>query len=160
MNMQRLAVRVAILCLAITPAMAANDDSHTVTVDVVTINELAITGGNVTLTINAAVAGADPTNDTDVSTTLAWTSNDTNTKKITVATDINPTYTLTVQATATAGGTGLGAKTLTLAAGAQDFVGTIAQTVGNCTLTYTASATAALGTGTDVHTVTYTLVDQ
>jgi len=158
--MRKLVLGAAVLLLIVAPAMAANNDSHTVTVNVVTINELAITGGDVTLTINAAVAGADPTNDTDVSTTLAWTSNDTNTKKITVATDINPTYTLTVQATGAAGGTGQGAITLTLAAGAQDFVRDIAQTVGNCTLTYTASATAALGTGSDVHTVTYTLVDQ
>jgi len=158
--MRRLTPFVALLCIGISPALGANSDSHTVTVTVNTINELTITGGNVTLTINAAVAGAEPTDATDASTSLDWTTNDTNTKKITVGTDIDPTYTLTVEATGVSGGTGQAAATLTLAAGAQDLVRDVSLTTGDCTLSYTASATAALGTGTDTHTVTYTLIDQ
>jgi len=37
------------------PASAAESDSHTVTVQVTAINEIAVSGGNVTLTINSTI---------------------------------------------------------------------------------------------------------
>ena len=54
---------------------------------------------------------------------------------------------------------------MTISSTAQDFVVSIPPDVpavdpGTCTLRYTASATAADGKGTDIHTITYTIVDQ
>ena len=147
----------AICCLALAvPAFAANTASHTVTVTVAAINELAISGGNITLTINSATAGSDPDDATDSTTCdLAWTTNEAS-KKITAETDLAaPTFTLKVTATSVSGGTA--ASEVTLSTTPADFVTGIATTVGSCDLSYVASATAAQGTGSDVHTVLYTL---
>ena len=139
-------------------ALGANVDSHTVTVTVSAINELAITGGNITLTINTATAGQEPTDAVDNTTCdLDWTTNQAN-KKVTVATDLGaPTFTLKVVAQNVTGGTA--AAEVTLSTTAADFVTGIATTTGGCDLQYTASATVSQGTGSDVHTVTYTLTD-
>lgn len=138
-------------------AFAGSSDSHTVTVTVTAINEVAITGGNVTLTINSATAGSEPDAKQDTSTSLAWTSNQSN-KKITVATDqAAPAFSLSATAASVTGGTSAGAVVLSTAAA--DFVTGIATTTGSCTLQYDASATAADGSGSDVHTVTFTLTD-
>ena len=148
---------VALCCLALAvPAFAANTASHTVTVTVTAINELALSGGNITLTINSETAGSDPDDATDSTTCdLAWTTNEAS-KKITAETDLAlPTFTLGVTAANVTGGTA--AAQVTLSDSAQDFVTAIATTVGSCDLSYVASATAAQGTGSDVHTVLYTL---
>lgn len=135
--------------------LAADSDGHTVTVNVSAINEVAITGGNVTLTINNATAGAEPDDATDTSTSLDWTTNE-QSRKITVVSDnATPNFTLKVQATGVTGGTGAGEITVTDSA--QDFVTGIAETTGSATLSYTASATASAGDGSDIHTVTYTI---
>jgi len=135
---------------------AASSDNHTVTVTVSAINELAITGGNVTLTINTATAGSEPDDAVDNTTAdLDWTTNEA-TKKITVVTDqAAPTFTLKAVAQNVTGGTA--ASEVTLSTTAADFVTTISTTTGGCDIQYTASATAAQGTGSDVHTVTYTI---
>ncbi|MGA1843619.1 MAG: hypothetical protein ACMUIS_03545 [bacterium] len=139
----------------------ANTDFHQVTVTVAAINELAITGGNITLTINGAVAGSDPTAVNDSTCSLDWTTNQL-TRKITVETSVAvppQLFSLTVDAAVTLGG-GIepgAAVTLTHGAGASDFITGVATELGAATLTYSASATAAQGTGSDVHTVTYTL---
>jgi hypothetical protein len=136
--------------------LAGNSDNHQVTVQVNTINELAITGGSKTLTISSATAGSDPNNATNTQCNLAWTTNVTG-KKITVATDLSSqNFTLKVEATSISGGTPAGQVTVTDTPA--DFVTGVAETTGNCTLSYTALATAAQGTGSDVHTVTYTLI--
>ena len=136
--------------------VAANLDSHTVTVQVSAINELAIIGGNLTLTINSATAGSDPDDATDSTTCdLLWTTNQAS-KKITVATSLaSPNFTLKVVAQNVSGGSA--ASEVTLSTTAQDLVTAIATTIGDCDLAYTVSATAADGTGSDIHTVTYTI---
>jgi hypothetical protein len=134
---------------------AGNTDNHQVTVQVNDINELAITGGSKTLTISSATAGSDPNNATNTQCNLAWTTNNTG-KKVTVATDLSSqNFTLKVEATSISGGTSAGQ--VTVSDTPTDFVTGVAETTGNCTLSYTASATAAQGTGSDVHTITYTL---
>ena len=135
---------------------AGNTANHTVTVTVSTINELSITGGNFTLSISAATAGSNPTDATDNTTTdLNWTTNVAS-KKITVATNLgSPTFTLKVVAQTVSGGTA--AAEVTLSTTAADFVTGISTTIGTCDLSYTAQATAAQGTGSDAHVVTYTL---
>ena len=66
-------------------------------------------------------------------------------------------FTLKVLAQNVTGGTA--APEVTITNTATNFVTGIATTTGGCDLQYTASATAAQGTGSDVHTVTYTLTD-
>ncbi|MBD3334864.1 MAG: hypothetical protein GF355_05060 [Candidatus Eisenbacteria bacterium] len=136
--------------------LAGPTDSHTVTVTVTAISEVGITGGNITLTIDSATPGSDPDDATDATTCdLDWTTNESS-QKITVATDLaSPNFTLSVEAINVTGGTSAGAVTLSTTA--QDFVTGISTTTGSCDLSYTASANASDGTGTDVHTVTYTI---
>ncbi len=145
-------------CLICIPlgALAANNDGHTVTVQVAAINELAISGGNLTLTMNTATPGADPDDALDSSSCdLAWTTNET-TRKITVETDlVAQDFMLLVAAQGVSGGTA--AAEVTLSTTADDFVVGVSETIGSCDLAYTACATAAQGTGTDLHTITYTL---
>ena len=139
-------------------ALAADNDSHTVTVTVGAINELAINGGNISLTLTPGVAGGDPIDATDDTTCdLVWTTNEA-TKKITAETNLGaPNFTLSVTATNVTGGTAAGQVNLSTTA--TDLVTGVAMTTGTCDLSYVASATAAQGTGSDVHTVLYTLTD-
>ena len=138
-------------------AFAADTDSHQVTVEVMPINELALDGGDVYLLIHTATAGEDPDPATDASASLRWTTNEAN-KKIVVATDnAAPKFRLFVEAGSVSGGAGAGQ--LELSTAPQDFVSGISLTVGAAQLQYEARALAADGTGTDVHNVTYTLVD-
>jgi hypothetical protein len=149
------AATAALIGLTASAATAAQTANHTVTVQVNAINELALTGGNVTLTISTATAGQQPDSATNSTCTLAWTTNQAN-RKITVATNLaSPLFTLQVLAQSVSGGTA--APQVTLSTTAADFVTGVSKTVGTCTLGYTASATAAQGTGSDVHIVTYTL---
>ncbi len=136
---------------------AANNDNHQVTVTVSVINELAVTGGDITLSLNTATPGSDPDDDTDATTGLLWTTNEAS-KKITAATDnAGATFTLRVTATGVSGGTTSGE--ITLSTTATDYVTGVATTTGGCTSSYRASATAAQGNGSDVHVVTFTLTD-
>lgn len=134
---------------------AADNDNHQVTVTVNAINELAVTGGDITLTISTATPGSNPDAATDATCGLQWTTTEAS-KKITVVTDqAAANYTLKVQATSVSGGTSAGQITITNSA--QDLVTGVATTTGNCTLSYEASATAAQGAGTVVHVITYTI---
>ncbi|MEW5768086.1 MAG: hypothetical protein AB1797_10780 [bacterium] len=148
----------AALCFGLTGlVMAGSSDNHSVTVTVSAINEVAVTGGAITLTINTAVAGSEPTDATDNTTCdLDWTTNEA-TKKITVQTSlVSPKFILKVVAQNVAG-SGTAAPQVTLSTTATNFVTSISTATGGCDLGYTASATAAQGTGSDAHTVTYTL---
>jgi len=126
-------------------------------VTVNTINELSIVGGNITLTVATATAGSEPDADTDATTGLLWTSN-VSAKKITIQTDLSsPTFTLNAVALGASGGTA--ASQVTVSTSAQDFITDVATTTGACTNQYTGSATAAEGTGSDIHSVTFTITD-
>lgn len=138
-------------------SFAANTDSHTVTVAVGTVNEIAVTGGGIILTIDPVDFKA-----TDSTCSLDWATNETS-KKVTVETAVGggtQLFGLTVEATGMSGlGTPVGVVTLTHGAAAQDLVTGVSEEIGGCTLSYEASADPAQGTGNDVHTVTYTLID-
>lgn len=127
---------VVLLALMAASAMAATTASHTVTVQVDSINELALTGGNITLTISAAVAGSEPTAATSTTCQLNWTTN-VGTKKVTVYESIvAQKFSLTVQATSITNGTSAGVVSL-IGQGvgsASDFVTGIAADTGTCTL--------------------------
>ncbi len=137
-------------------ALAGSSASHDVTVTVSAINEVAISGGNITLTIDAATPGSDPDPATDsTSCDLSWTTNEAS-KKITVAAGAAISgATLKVQAANVSGGTSAGQ--VTISDTAQDFVTGISSTTGSCDLSYEASATASQGTSSNTHTITYTI---
>jgi hypothetical protein len=136
-------------------AVASNTDHHTVTVTVSAINELAIAGGDVTLTIHTATAGSEPDAVNNTTASLAWTTNESS-KKITIATSLaSQKFTLKALAQTVTGGTA--AEEVTVTDTPTSFVTGIATTTGGCGIKYTAQATAAQGTGSDVHTITFTL---
>jgi hypothetical protein len=132
---------------------------HTVTVEVAAISEIAITG-NATLTINSATAGSDPDGVTDTSTSYAVTTNESGVK-ITAETDVDMAsgVTLAVNATAPAGATSAGSKTLsTSATDVVTGLGTVSQ--AGMSLGYSLSATAAAGqVASAAVTVTYTITN-
>lgn len=158
--MKKLIVCLVILGLIfgmVGTAIAGSDDSHLVTVTVSAINEISATG-TLTLTIDSATAGSDPDSEEDGTTCdLAWTTNEAS-KKITVESSLaSQSFTLQVVATGISGGTA--ASVVTLSDTAANFVTAVATTIGGCDLTYTASATAAQGIGSDEHTILYTITD-
>jgi len=149
----------AVLCLTIVGiAFAASSGNHSVTVQVNAINEIGISGGNITLTVNSATAGSDPDAEVDNTTCdLQWTSNESS-KKITVVTDnASQSFTLKVVAQSVSGGTA--ASEVTLCTTTTDFITTIYKTTGTCNLKYTAEGRTSQRVGIDVHTVIYTITD-
>lgn len=148
-----------ITALVITSAVfAANSANHIVNVNIDTINEVEIIGGNITFTLTVSNPGADPDTSTDNTTCdLEWTTNLSN-RKITVASNILvPVHTLKITATNISGGTAASQVTLSDNT-AKDFITAISQTVGNCDLSYEAIALASEGDADDAHTITYSVV--
>jgi hypothetical protein len=133
---------------------------------------VGITGGDVTLTISTATAGQEPDPATGETTGLEYCGKGKDdTYKITVATSLSPQkFTLKVLATNIQTGTQAGSNggtaqgELTLSTTAQDLIRGILigteKELHNCDIKYTASALASDGTGTDVHTITYTITLQ
>lgn len=155
-----------VLVAGMTNVAFAQNDSHTVTVEIQAINQVAITG-DVTLTISSATAGQAP-DDATGSTTYAFTSNDTGgATRITASTNVDPTSLgsggagITLSVAAAAPGTGTSAGSVALNTGAVDVVNNInAVSAGGLTLDYTLSATAAAGQlASTALTVTYTIVN-
>jgi hypothetical protein len=154
----RMVLCVLLAALAAAVALAGPSASHTVTVRVVPITEITLTGGNITLTASAATAGQQPDPATNTACGLAWTATSAN-AKITVATSLaSAGFTLKVVAQGVTGGAA--APEVTLSNTAADLVTGAGKATGACTLRYAASATAAQGTGSDVHIVTYTLTSE
>ena len=156
MRTPRTVILVFGLMILASGAFGASTDNHTVTVTIPTINELAISGGNLTLTFIVPTAGSDPSDVSDATTCdLAWSTNEAS-QKITVASNIaSPVASLKVTATGVTGGTAAAQVTLTTTT--TDFVTGIALGTGGCDLSYTASCTAGQTAGSEVHTVTYTI---
>ena len=127
--------------------------------------DLSVLNGNINLTISSAVAGQEPGSVADEACQLQW-STGSNVWKITAQTSMNsPKFTLTTRAISVSAGDGTAVGEIALTVFPADLVVDIPAEIpvgdpGTCTLLYAASATAADGTGTDVHTVTYTIVNQ
>lgn len=124
---------------------AASSTTQTVTYEVQAINELSVSSGTVSLTVNAATAGSAPTTATDSSTTFAITTNQ-STRKITGAIDTNmPSgVTLSVALAAPTGGTSAGSQSLsTVAANLVTGIATLNESAK--TITYSLAATSAAG---------------
>jgi hypothetical protein len=134
--------------------------SNRITVSVQTITVIQLSAGIVNLNITGAnaVAGQDQMMVTDQSSTLLWGTNS-SLKKITVNTNLSaPKFALQVVATNPTVGTA--ASQVTLSTTANDFLLNIGRSSGSCTLLYTGIALASQGTGTDAHTITFTVQTQ
>lgn len=123
--------------------------------------------GNVNLTISSALAGQEPSLVTSETGQLQWSTLELDpTKKITAQTSLGSSkFTLTARALSVSAGDGTAVGEIALTVLPADLVVDIPAGIpvgdpGTCTLRYVASATASDGTGTDFHTVTYTIMDQ
>jgi hypothetical protein len=142
------------------PAFAADNSAQTITYEVQSINEIAVSGNPGALVVNTAVAGSQPTAATDATTTYSITTNS-SFKKITgmlsAAMPANTALRLTL--TAPTGASSAGQVTLT--ASAQDLVtgiSTLAE--GGLGISYEFSATLSAGIISSAQrTVTLTVVD-
>jgi hypothetical protein len=130
---------------------ADDSDSHTVTVNVSAIDDVTLTGGNVTLSITAL-----DTATTNNASSLAWVTNQA-TRRITVASSMNSVYGLTVTPTGFTGAGTPAGSAVTVGTTAQNLVTAISTGSGSCSLQYSATAEPTDGTTSEVHTVTYTI---
>jgi len=167
--MRKLLFATAVLVLAASGVMAQVSDSHTVTVRVDPMDAIDVQG-DVTLVIAFdPVTGLGSA--TDNTAILSWITNQA-ARKVTVQTNLDGfTYGLQVTPgaiTQTAGAAGdegtpiAGAMDLENAGpteGPQDFITAIDNAGAWCPLIYDASATVTDPTGSEVHTVTYTLTN-
>ncbi len=121
---------------------------------------LTVRGGNVVLSFVSAMAGQEPDPLVNqVAAALKYRKGRADPpQKITVETNIgSPLFTLKVEAVNVRNGISTGE--LTLATTAQDLIANISQNGSrSCDLRYTLVALVSDGTGTDVHTVTYTMI--
>jgi len=160
---RNLHISVLVLLLAFLDQAAFSQfasDNHTVTVSVPPLTLLQINGGTVSLDITSAqaVAGQDQMTLSNNGTQMLWGTNS-SAQKITAVTDLAaPLFTLQVEATAASQGTSPGPVTLTTTAG--DLLLNIGRTSGSCTIVYTSIVLASLGTGTESHTITFTIQTQ
>jgi len=133
---------------------------HTVTVQISTITMVSVSVGAISMTITGAgvPAGQDQMTATNQSSQLQWGINSSS-RKITAQTNLAaPQFTLKLLALNPTQGTA--AAEVILSTTAQDFMLNIGRSLGNCTLQYTGVALASQGTGTDSHTITFTVQTQ
>ncbi len=155
---------VLLAMVSVELCQAGQNDNHSVTVAVATINEIRV-DNDVTLNIETATAGSNPDAVFDEATAnLYWSTNAKgNTKKITVKTSQpNFLHTLTIEAlniNGTGSTAGTAASTVTISNTDQDLITGIKQTAAHCDLKYSASTTAVNGDDDEVHTITFTITN-
>lgn len=162
-SLASLASLVALICVP--PAVQAQtyygSASRTVSVSVSTITNVAVSSGSVSLTIALAnvTAGVDLMGPvTNTATSLLWGINS-SLKRITVRTNLPaPKYIL--QLLAVSPTTGTAAPEVTLSTTDKDFMTNVGRSSGTCTLQYSGYALASAGTGSDSHTITFTIIAQ
>jgi hypothetical protein len=146
----------AVLVVAAAASASAQTATQDITIDIVAINKVAITGGAHTMTINTATAGQAP-DDVVWGTTWAVTTNQTG-AKITAEldSDLPSGVSLKVNLAQPTGAASNG--DVSLAQTAQEVVtGITTLNESGLALTYTASATALAGVQSVVRTVKYTV---
>jgi hypothetical protein len=128
--------------------------------------DVSLVNGDLNFTIATSSAGQQPNSVVNEDCLLTWSTQPAEaSQKITIETDLLAQhFVVTVLATGVSAGDGTSAGTVTLGTTASNLIVGIpfvsAADPGSCTLHYTASATAAEGTGTDNHRVTYTILDE
>jgi hypothetical protein len=146
---------LALLLIAVTPFHEASGA------------DISVLNGDVNLSISSAIAGQEPSSVMNETRLLQWSTLALDpTKKITAQTNLgSPQFLLTARAVNITAGDGTAVGEVVLTTSPSDFVvdipaGIPAGDPATCTLRYTASTAASDGTGTDLHTVTYTIIDQ
>ena len=136
----------------------AQTATQTVTFQVDAINQISVSAASVSLDINTAVAGSNPTSATSSGLTWAVTTNQSGAKITGILNSDMPSG-LTLKATlgAPSGGTSAGVKALSSTS--SDLVTGVSQVAASgLALTYTLDATPAAGVVTSTsRTVTYTI---
>jgi hypothetical protein len=155
---------LSILSLGILPNLGFSQTygtaTNTITVRVLSITILQVSAGiiNINITGSNAIAGQDQMLTTDQTSTMSWGVNS-SLKKVTVKTSLAvPKFTLQLVAVNPTIGTA--ASQVTLSTTANDLLTNIGRSSGSCGLLYTAIALASQGTGTDSHTITFTVATQ
>ena len=123
--------------------------------------DLSLTGGSITLTVSAATAGSQPDPVDNTNCGLAWTTGGADpTQKITVRSSLgDPEFPLTVEAQSVTAGTATGSVAVSVLD--TDLITDIApNSTGSGQLHYQVSPTVAAGSGTESHTITYTITAQ
>lgn len=147
----------ALIASAIGSVHASNTATQDVDITVQSINEISV-GTAVTLTINSATAGGNPSG--NASSTYSITTNSASSKKITaeLAGVLNPGLTLSVILQAPSTGTSAGVTQLSILP--TDVVTDIeAVAAPALTIGYSATATVGVAPNTYNADVTYTIVD-
>ncbi|MFH1452363.1 MAG: hypothetical protein ABIH00_00045 [Armatimonadota bacterium] len=152
-----------LILLTAAPAVifAGSTANQSVSFQVDSISEFAASGDPGTFSIDTAVAGSQPSEVTDTTTSYAITTNETN-KKITAALNSAMPSNTTLKLTAAAPTGGSSQGELTLTSSALDLVTGISNVAeSGKTLTYKFSATVVAGTiSLSSKTVTLTLTDE
>ena len=153
-------ISLALWAAASVASAQFSSDNHLVTVTVSPISVLQVTGAGVTFNIGDAnaVAGQDLMTMTDASTQLLWGTN-ASAQKITASTTLG-TPMFTLKLTALNPTTGTAGPESILSTVPSDLLLNIGRSSGSATLRYSAEVLASLGTGTDTHTITFTMVAQ
>ncbi|HEY6125054.1 MAG TPA: hypothetical protein VIV63_10390 [Steroidobacteraceae bacterium] len=154
------AIFVGVASLLASPggAVHASDTAaQTVDITVQAVNEIAL-GTAVTLNVNSAAAGINPTG--LASSTYSITTNSTASKKITAQLLAAPTSGLTLSVNLQAPSTGVSAGSVPLGVAPVDAVNSIeAVTASGLTISYAAAATVAVAPTSYSAEVTYTIVN-
>ena len=141
-------------------AQVYGSGNHQVTVVVSPLSLIQVSGGAVNFNVTTAnvVAGQDEMSVSNSASQLLWGTNS-GTQKITAQTSLgSPLFTLKLLAVSPTQGTA--ASEFALSTTPTDFLLNIGRSSGTCTLQYTAVALASQGTGTDNHTITFTIQAQ
>lgn len=135
-------------------------DHHTVMVVVQPVSVLQTSVSTVQLPLNGAglTAGQDAMSVSDQTTVLLWGTNS-SLQKISVRTNLTAQKFVT-KALAVAPTAGTAASEVTLSAVDKDLVLAVGRSAGSATIRYTGIALASQGTGSDIHTITFTIVAQ
>ena len=143
--------------LAGAAAFAADNATQDVDITVQAVNEITV-GPTVTLTINSATAGSNPSG--TASSTWNITTNSVSSKKITAQLAAALSSGLTLSANLQAPSTGTSSGVTTLSTTASDVVTSIeAVAATGLTINYAATATVAVAPNTYSADVTYTIVN-
>ncbi|MGA1843356.1 MAG: hypothetical protein ACMUIS_02200 [bacterium] len=137
---------------------ASNAVRDKMTDEVAAVNEIALSGGDVLLTIDSSALKGDCQKiRSKEACSLIWTTSQSN-KKITIETDQPaPNAGLTASALNVQGG--IPEPEVKVCAHPVDFITGISETTGGCDLIYVANVTSETSDGVDSHNITYTLTD-
>lgn len=155
-------IGMTIIMLLMMPSQffAQTSAHHTVTVIVQPISLIGVNVSSVQLTVSGSdvLAGQEMMIVSDLTTRISWGTNS-SMKKIAVHSNISvPKFILTV--TAVNPSAGVAAGEVTLSTVNADLLLNIGRTSGSSVIQFTGKVLPSQGIGTDIHTVTYTIISQ